>query len=226
MLPVVTLHQWEISPFCGKVRKVLRHKGINFSVVNYNGLLATKASKLSSAGKLPVLDFDGERIQDSSSIVAFLDSRVPQSPVLPKEPAQRALALVLEDWADESLYWYEIALRMGDPAVQPKAIELLCTGRPAWERLLVGLVIKNTYPKKMKAQGIGHLSPERIHEQLFTHIASIEELLVTGPWLVGEEKSIADIAVSAQLDEIVRTSPLAPRILAYPRVRDWLTRCA
>ena len=225
-MPVVTLHQWEISPFCGKVRKVLTHKGIKFSVVNYNGLLATKASKLSSAGKLPVLDFDGERIQDSSSIVAFLESRVPQSPLLPKEPAQRAKALILEDWADESLYWYEIALRMGDPAVRPKAIELLCTGRPALERLLVGLVIKYTYPKKMKAQGIGLLPAEKIHEQLLTHIASLEELLLIGPWLVGDEKSIADIAVSAQIDEIVRTSPLAPRVLAYPRVREWLTRCA
>jgi glutathione S-transferase len=222
----VLLHQWEISPFCGKVRKVLRHKGIEFSVRNYNGLLATKASALSRAGKLPVLDFDGRRIQDSSAIVAFVESHVPQLPLLPILPAERALALLLEDWADESLYWYELALRMGDPAVLPKAAELLCTGRPAWELLLIGMVLKRTYPKKLKAQGIGHLPPGRIHEQLFGHLAAIEELLAAGPWLVGAAKSIADIAVSAQLDEIVRTSPLAPRVLAYPRLRDWLARCA
>lgn len=225
-MPEVILHQWEISPFCGKVRKLLRHKGIEFSVRNYNGWLATKASALSPAGKLPVLDFDGERIQDSSAIVAFLESRVPQPPIFPTAPAERALALVLEDWADESLYWIEVALRMGDPAVLPKAAELLCTGRPGWERALLTVVLKRTYPKKLKAQGIGHLPQERIHEQLLGHLAAIEELLAAGPWLVGSAKSIADIAVSAQLDEIVRTSPLAPRVLAHPRLREWLVRCA
>ncbi len=225
-MPVAVLHQWEISPFCGKVRKVLRHKGIDFSVVNYNGLLATKAAGLSPAGKLPVLDFDGERIQDSSRIVSFLESRAPHAPLFPKDPAQRALAMVLEDWADESLYWYEVALRMGDPAVLPKAAELLSTGRPAWERWVFGAILKIMMPKKMKAQGIGHLSPQQVQDQLFDHLGSIEAMLSAGPWLVGQTKSIADIAVSAQIDEIVRTSPLAPRVLAYVRTKDWLERCA
>jgi glutathione S-transferase len=225
-MPEVILHQWEISPFCGKVRKVLRLKGIDFTVRNYNGLLATKAAALSPAGKLPVLDFDGERIQDSSPIVSFLDARVPQPPIYPVAPAQRALALVFEDWADESLYWIEVALRMGDPAVLHKAAELLSAGRPGWERSLLAFVLRRTYPKKLKAQGIGHLPPERIHALLFGHLATLEELLAAGPWLVGSAMSIADIAVSAQIDEIVRTSPLAPRVLAYPRLRDWLARCA
>jgi len=222
----IVLHQWEISPFCGKVRKALRHKGIEFSARNYNGLLATKAGALSPAGKLPVLDIDGQRIQDSSAIVAYLEARDPERPLFPKAPAERALASVFEDWADESLYWIEVALRMGDPAVLPKAAKLLCTGRPGWERAVVATILKLTYPKKLKAQGIGHLPPERIHELLFGHLAAIEALLAAGPWLVGDAKSMADIAVSAQIDEIVRTSPLAPRVLAYPRLREWLARCA
>src|SRR5579864_3077924 len=100
-MPTVILHQWERSPFCRKVRKVLRHKRIDFSVVNYNGLLGRRAAKLSPAGLLPVLDFNGERVQDSSDIVAFLELHVPQCPVVPPKPDQRALALLLEDWADE-----------------------------------------------------------------------------------------------------------------------------
>ena len=222
----IVLHQWEISPFCGKVRKALRHKGIAFSVRNYNGMLATKASALSPAGKLPVLDIDGQRIQDSSAIVAFLEARDHERPLFPKAPAERALASVFEDWADESLYWIEVALRMGDPAVLPKAAELLCTGRPGWERMVLAMILKLTYPKKLKAQGIGHLPPERVHAFLFGHLAAIEELLAGGPWLVGGARSMAVIAVSAQIDEIVRTSPLAPRVLAYPRLREWLVRCA
>ena len=225
-MPEVILHQWEISPFCGKVRKVLRRKGIAFTVRDYNGLLATKAASLSPAGQLPVLDIDGQRIQDSSAIVAYLDARVPEPALLPAAPAERALALLLEDWADESLYWFEMALRMGDPAVRPRLAALLSAGRPDWERRLMGFVLGRSFPKKLRAQGIGRLPPERLHALLFGHLAALEDLLAAGPWLVGSAMSIADIAVSAQIDEIVRTSPLAPRVLAYPRLRDWLARCA
>ena len=222
----VVLHQWEISPFCGKVRKALKHKGLAFSVVNYNGLLALRAAKLSPAGKLPVLEFDGDLIQDSSAIVNFLEARFPGSPLIPSDPAQRALALVLEDWADESLYWYEVALRLGDPEVRPKAIELLCQGRPKWERWLVGIIAKSRYSKKLAAQGLGLLPLAQVRAQMMAHVASIDQMLAAGPWLVGGLKSIADIAVSAQIDEMVRTSSLAPRILEFSRVRDWLARCA
>ena len=38
-MQTVVLHQWEASPFCMKVRKVLRHKNIGFTVVNYNGVM-------------------------------------------------------------------------------------------------------------------------------------------------------------------------------------------
>lgn len=45
-------------------------------------------------------------------------------------------------------------------------------------------------------------------------------------WLVGDAPSIADLAVSSQLDEIVRTSPLAARVLERPALSAWLARNA
>ena len=225
-MTTTVLHQWEISPFCGKVRKALRHKGIDFTVENYNGLRALKAASLSPAGKLPVLDIAGQCIADSSAIVAFLETHQPQPSLYPADPADRARAAILEDWSDESLFWYEVALRISEPAALPKAVELLCTGRPAWEQRVMKLALQRSYPKKLKAQGLGLLPPERIQAQFFEHLASLEAMLAAGPWLVGPSKSIADLAISAQLDEVVRTSPLAPRVLAFPGIRDWLARCA
>ena len=65
----IVLHQWEFSPFCTKIRKVLDYKGINYSCVNYNGLRSLKARTLSKAGKLPVLEVNGQFIQDSRLIL-------------------------------------------------------------------------------------------------------------------------------------------------------------
>ena len=97
----VVLHQWEFSPFCAKIRRILEHKCISYETVDYNGMKRLAVGKLSSVGKLPVLDYDGERIQESSRIAAYLDERHPEPPLLPEEPSERAMALLLEDWADE-----------------------------------------------------------------------------------------------------------------------------
>ena len=49
-------------------RAILRHKGLPFRTVDYNGLKALRARKLWPVGKLPVIDYDGERIAGSSRI--------------------------------------------------------------------------------------------------------------------------------------------------------------
>src|SRR5271168_5090004 len=83
----IVLHQWEISPFCGKVRKMLKRKGLAYETVEYDGLSALRAAKLSGVGKLPVLDCDGSRIQDSSDIAAFLELRYPEPALYPASAA-------------------------------------------------------------------------------------------------------------------------------------------
>ena len=111
----IVLHQWEMSPFCNKVRRCLKHKGLEYSVVDYNGVLALNAAKLSKVGKLPVVDFDGHRVQDSSAIARYLDEKYPDKLLYPREPRALAEARMWEDWAGQSLYFYEIYFRMLDP---------------------------------------------------------------------------------------------------------------
>src|SRR5262245_53682075 len=147
-MPAIVLHQWVISPFCGKVRRILEHKGLAYTVVNYNGLRARKASGLSSVGKLPVIDYDGERIQDSSDIAAFLEKKHPAQPLYPADPEQRAMAHVWEDWADESLFWFEVYQRFMYREAREAAARALSEGRPAFERMLIGRAIKRIYTKK------------------------------------------------------------------------------
>lgn len=223
-MPDVVLHQWVISPFCRKVRMVLALKGIAYRTEEYNGLRARHVAGLSAAGKLPVLDHDGERIQDSSAIVDFLEARYPAPSLFPTDPAERALALVLEDWADESLYFLEIYLRFAIPEVRPRAIDLLCEGRPSWERALFAPITIRRMRGKLDAQGTGKLSRERVESLVGEQLDRLDALLARSGWLVGSSCTIADVAVGAQLGEIRRTSHLAPRIEAMPRVVAWLDR--
>ncbi len=221
-MPDVVLHEWKISPFCSKVRRVLELKGIEYRSVEYNGLRAGLALRLSRVGKLPVLTWDGEQVQDSSDIVAFLEARVPQPSIYPTEPRERAQAFLLEDWADESLYWFEVYFRFADPIARERSLDLLCAGRPRVEKTLFRPIATRQLLGKLRAQGIGRLPRQRVEQALISHLDHLETLLQGREWLVGERQSIADIAVAAQLDEIVRTSTVAELVLERPRVRGWL----
>jgi glutathione S-transferase len=223
-MPEVVLHQWEMSPFCNKVRRCLAHKGIAYTVVDYNGLLARKAASLSDVGTLPVLDYDGERIGDSTKIALFLERKHPERPLFPSDAVALSRVRFWDDWASQSLYFHEIYFRMLDPVSLERALDLICKGRPRWERAILKAVFLRRYPKKLGQQGLGRLPRSEVERQFFSLLDGLETLLNEGPWLVGNEKTMADVAVAAQLDEIVRTSELAPRILERRKVADWLAR--
>ncbi|HUP92952.1 MAG TPA: glutathione S-transferase family protein [Solimonas sp.] len=224
-MPKVVLHQWEMSPFCNKARRCLKHKGVAYTVVDYNGLLARKAGGLSQAGKLPVLEWDGERIQDSAAIARFLDTKIPEHPLYPDEPQALAAARLWEDWAGQSLYFYEIYFRMLDPVPRERALDLIAAGRPKWERFVLSEVFKRRYPKKLKAQGLAAYPRAEVERRFFENLGNIEALLDGRNYLAGLVLSIGDISVAAQLDELLRTcDELRPKILALPRLKAWLER--
>lgn len=224
-MPSVVLHQWEMSPFCNKVRRCLNAKGIAFSVVDYNGLLARKAAALTPAGQLPVLDWDGERVQDSARIAGFLDAKLPgRAPLYPADPAGLAKASIWEDWAGKSLYFFQIYFRMLDPVSLERALDIICRGRPRWERAVLKLVFKRRYPKKLAWQGLARQPRAEVERQFFEQLGSLDTLLGDREWLAGDALSIADIAVAAQVSELLRTSDLAPRVLALPHLKAWLER--
>jgi len=220
----VVLHQWEISPYCRKVRKALRLKGIPYQSVEYNGMRAPQAARLSASRKLPVLEWDGQRLADSSLICEFLEQQVPAPPLYPANRRDAALARLLEDWADESLYYFEMHFRAADPIAAAKATELLCAGRAAWERHVVGPVFRRGLNGRLKAHGFGGWSNDQIERWFFGHIDNVAAWLEGRQWLVGEAQSIADLAVSAQLEEMLRTSAMAARLLERPSVAAWLER--
>ena len=176
-MPAILLHQWEMSPFCNKVRRCLRHKGLAFEVKDYNGLEARKASKLSAVGTLPVIDYDGKRIVDSSAIAVFLDEKHPKPALYPEEPDLLARVRFWDDWAAQSLYFYEIYFRMLDPVAMEKAVDLICTGRPGYERAVIRAVFKGRYPKKLAAQGLGKLSKEEVERRFVVHLDDLEAIL-------------------------------------------------
>ncbi|MFQ5541201.1 MAG: glutathione S-transferase family protein [Candidatus Binatia bacterium] len=99
----IRLFQSQTSMFCEKIRIVLAMKGIPFEVVDVRKDDRKSLIEYSGQRKVPVMDFDGQRILDSTLIAEFLEERFPEPNVYPRGETEKGLCLMLEDWADEVL---------------------------------------------------------------------------------------------------------------------------
>ncbi len=88
------------SPFSWRVQLALEEKGLAYEPV----LLSFEKGEHKSPehlarsphGKVPALADDGVTLYESSAIVEYLDERYPRTPLLPADPAARALVRVEE----------------------------------------------------------------------------------------------------------------------------------
>ncbi|MEH6593707.1 MAG: glutathione S-transferase family protein [Halioglobus sp.] len=101
---MIILHVYALSPFNEKFTRTLRLKGLQYEMQQYP-LGSSEVKKFSPSSKLPCLQHDDRFIHDSTDIVYYLEESFPQNPVLPDDPAQQAIVNIIEDWADESLYF-------------------------------------------------------------------------------------------------------------------------
>src|SRR5690349_16689580 len=93
------------SPFCIKARICLQLKGVPYRRVTVTAARRGELRGLNPLGQVPVL-VDGDAIvPDSTAIARHLETKHPQPALLPADAASRAYCALVEDWADESLYW-------------------------------------------------------------------------------------------------------------------------
>lgn len=231
-VPDLTLYQFggdrgveSGSPFCAKVHRALAFKGLAYrtQVVASPGELARLNPGIA---KVPVLSYDGELVADSTRILDLLEERHPDPPLWPADREARAQARLLEDWADESLYWFAVYYRWEiDSNFRPFAERAF--GRlPLPLRLLVPRFARRQARSQLRGQGLGRASVDRVGALLDGHLDTLSALLGDRRFLVGEALTGADIAVFAPLKQLA--IDVVPEAAALVRAREsllaWLGR--
>ena len=113
--------------------------------------------------------------------------------------------------------------RVSDADALDHAVEMSAKGRPKHEIYLLKPLLKATLNLQLKMQGTGRMATQDIEAEFIRHLERIELVLAQTGWLVGEGKTLADIAVGSQLLEIVRTSKIwGAKIKAYPSIAQWI----
>lgn len=202
--PEIVLHQFAPvmgvasgSPFCLKVHAALRLKGLDYRVVDL--FLPPQVKKVNKRMKLPVLSYNGKMIPDSTDILAFLETTHPNPALVPADPAQRALVRLLEDWADESLYWYGVWVRWVQAEGAAKLPEMFFRHLPGPLRKLAAAPARLMVTRQIKAQGLARKPDADILRDFELLLDTLDTMLGGRDWLVGDSASWADIGVSSML---------------------------
>lgn len=161
-------------------------------------------------GQVPALRLDdGRSLYESSTICEYLDDICPQPPLRPADPYTRATMRNFIRWTDEKalpnlliLNW-SIALQPGasrwsDQELATKLARVpTAERREAWSR-----IARRPYTDEEKQQALG---------KLLALITEMDGLFETGggPWLMGRDYSLADIAAVPFMARIAEISPSA-----------------
>jgi glutathione S-transferase len=206
---VLTLHTLAISHYCEKVRWALDFKGVAYrEKILVPGFHRLAVRRLSGTSTVPVLvgDDTGRCLTDSTDIVAWLEERVPEPPLYPDDPDERARALEIEDFFDErcgrhvSRYLYHHLL--DHPSVLR---ERWATGLDRAGRVLLRLGLPFLRVGMRRAMEVSAADAVRHRAAIDTACDKLEAWLDSAPgdYLVGARLSVADLAAASLLGPTV-----------------------
>ncbi|WP_017654996.1 glutathione S-transferase family protein [Fortiea contorta] len=195
---MLELYQWELSQYSEKVRLILDYKGLEYRKIEVTpGIGQVELFRLTGQRQVPVLKDGSRYIADSTEIAKYLELRYPDRPLLPSDPKKRGLALLMEEWADESIgIKGRKALFAAISQDQNFRKSLLPTSTPdIFKNLVEGVP---TDFLTIVGFGVGY-SPDVIKSaiaDLKQDLEALTLLLADSPYLLGDEPSLADLTVA------------------------------
>ena len=218
-----TLYNAPQSTCSQRVRFVLNAKKIPFAEIKLD-LLAGDQLKpdylaLNPNGVVPTLDHDGAIVIDSSVIIEYLDEVVPiPESFTPRDPVTRARMRALMRFIDEMpaaavrVPTFNLAFLPRFAAMSEEEFLAFAESKPLRKEFMLTMGRKG-FPQKEMDAATQRL--RRTYERMDSEIESSG-----GPWLLGEEISLADIAL---MPAIVRMADLGQETAwqDLPRVQHW-----
>jgi len=205
-----------------RVRFVLNAKALPFQEVKLD-LLAGDQLKpeylaLNPNGVVPTLDHDGAIVIDSSVIIEYLDEVAPGTAnFTPRDAAERAHMRALMRFIDEMpaaavrVPTFNLAFLPRFAAMSEEEFLAFAESKPLRKEFMLAMGRKGFPPREMDA------AMRRLRRTYERMDAEIEKS--GGPWLLGAELSLADIAVMPALVRMDDLGHAAWRDL--PRVQRW-----
>jgi glutathione S-transferase len=205
-----------------RVRFVLNAKGLPFEEVRLKLLqgdqLKPEYLKLNPNGVVPTLDHDGAIIIDSNVIIEYLDEVEPDVSFTPEEPAARARMRALMHFMDEMpaaavrVPTFNLAFLPRFAAMSREEFIAFAESKPLRREFMLTMG-QTGFPQTEMDAAMARL--RRTYERMDAEIEKSG-----GPWLLGKDITLADVAVMpalVRMDDLARSGDWAD----LPRIVRW-----
>lgn len=192
------LYQFDLSHYCEKVRLILDYKGLSYHRIEVvPGIGQLELFQLSGQRQVPVLKDGHVMVADSTAIAHYLEQHYPEPSLIPTDPKQKGLCLLLEDWADNGLGLNARKALLGAISQYPDfRSALLPSGTPNFFKDLLGAVPGDFLGFLGYGLGIGPGEVKLAREALKRNLEALVLLLEHQPYVVGETLTLADLAIA------------------------------
>lgn len=188
---MLTIYGFPTSPYVRKVLLVAAEKGLSVNLVPSTPHKPTPEFLAASPFRMmPAMEDDGFKLADSTAIALYLDAKHPKPALLPTDPQARGRAILFDEYADTLL---------------------------ADSARTVGFN-RHIGPTLLGIEGDSDAA-DAAEARAEPLLDWLEEQVGDG-WLLGDDYSLADIAVACCL----RTLAYGMNVAMRPRTSDWLDR--
>ena len=194
---MITLYQFRHSAFCLKTRMALHAKKLQYRVEEVTpGIGQFEIFKISGQKQVPVIVDDNDQIiSDSSTICEYINKKNDNNLLFPEDPLLFAQCKLIEDWADTTM-----------ASTCRKALIKSAIENPQLRTALLpdeipssvkGLVDKLPFKNLTNISNVILSSKDNLELQKI--LESLSKSLINKKYILGENLSIADIAIASQL---------------------------
>ena len=221
---MLVLYHTSHSTCSQKVRLVLHEKDVEFDEVRID--LAKKEQlkpdylTLNPNGVVPTLVDEGVPIVESSVICEYLDEKYPQNPLVPSDIVERAR---MRAWMH---YIEEVAVGAIRVPSFNRAFLYRFKGQDQKDfearEIEPRPVRKELFQRMGSPKGFSRAAIDKSLGELSETCRRMDEAIAKkGPWLMGEQFTLADVLVMPSIDRMADLGLSTIWESKYPRVGEW-----
>ena len=228
-MSTLTLYQFELCPYCHKVKAGIELKNLPYRRVEVNPLNKKEikhfADDDSGRKKVPIIELGDDVRRESSAILRWLDTVGAGARALTPAQAVADRADEIDAWVDRDLIQILPTVLYGTWAESIHAAKLTAktSNFSRWDNMRVrmfGSVIMKMIAKRiLKRRGEGKSGAELFEEQL----DQLETYIGEQDFLCGDAPNFADASVHGALT-CVREFPAFERVRQRPLIIAWYDR--
>ena len=221
----------EYSYFTGKFEAYLRFKEIPYARRPLGvRLYSWKLPRLLGAAQLPTVQLaDGRWMTDTTPMIAWLEERHPEPAVIPADPLQRFVALLVEDFGDEWLWRPAMHYRWSN-AVDRQLRSTQLTNElvrvPVPPALRRRWFARRQIRLFVAGDGVDERTRPHVDASYTRTLDILEPVFVSRPFLLGGRPTVADYGLYGSMFRHFGLDPTPARIMRTraPAVYEWVAR--